>query len=77
MIKSAAILFHGEVFSGRRHSDIIGRIFREKKCFPVKGIQGFLTEDNEFVDREEAARIAFYSGQLSVWKKSLTSEDLW
>jgi hypothetical protein len=77
MIKKAAILFEGAVFSGKRHSDIINKIAKEKNIFPVKGIQGFLTENDEFVNREEAARIAFDSGQLKVLKRKLCSEDLW
>ena len=39
--------------------------------------QGFLTNDNRFVKRAEAAEIAFKSGQIKVEKTYLFSEDVW
>lgn len=39
--------------------------------------QGFLTNDNRFVERAEAAEIAFKSGQIKVEKTYLFSEDVW
>lgn len=39
--------------------------------------QGFLTSRNRFVDREEAAKIAFERGQIPEPKKTLYSEDVW
>ena len=39
--------------------------------------QGFLTNTNRFVDREEAAQIAFDSGQIDQHKITLYSEDLY
>lgn len=40
-------------------------------------IQGFLTSQNKFVDREEAAIIAFNMKQIVEEKKTLYSEDLY
>jgi hypothetical protein len=40
-------------------------------------VQGFITTKNRFVDREEAAIIAFNSGQISVQIEKLFSEDLY
>jgi hypothetical protein len=40
-------------------------------------IQGFITNTNRFVDREEAAQIAFDSGQIQQHKITLYSEDLY
>lgn len=39
--------------------------------------QGFLTNFNRFVDREEAAKIAFNSGQINKEIETLYSEDLY
>lgn len=40
-------------------------------------IQGFLTNTNRFVGREEAAQIAFDSGQIKQHTITLYSEDLY
>lgn len=40
-------------------------------------IQGFLTSKGRFVDRKEAAKIAFSAGQISDQKEELYSEDLY
>ena len=40
-------------------------------------VQGFLTNKDRFVDREEGGTIAFESGQTGVLKKTLYSEDLY
>jgi hypothetical protein len=42
-----------------------------------ENIQGFLTNTNRFVDREEGAQIAFDSGQIEQHKITLYSEDLY
>jgi hypothetical protein len=39
--------------------------------------QGFLTNTNRFVDREEGAKIAFESGQIKEETTRLFSEDLY
>ena len=41
--------------------------------------QGFILQDETFVDREEAGRIALKAGQISKlnWGVQLYSEDLW
>lgn len=39
--------------------------------------QGFLTSDNRFVSRIEAAKIAYDCGQTEIQLPSLFSEDLW
>lgn len=68
----------GFVVCGRRHHDCFGIIcstgFEFKK---YKHIQGFITTNNLFVDRKEAAKIAFEAGQTDTLKKSLFSEDLY
>lgn len=68
----------GWVLCGFRHCQIIelyhsmtGEITRE--CHS----QGFLTSNNEFVGREQAAIIAFEAGQIKEKKHTLYSEDLY
>lgn len=45
--------------------------------FRMTEIQGFLTTQNRFVDRKEAAEIAYSSGQIASPKAELYSEDLY
>lgn len=70
----------GIVFLGHRHGQCI-----YAKC-AITGlrdgesgehVQGFLTNKNRFVDRQEAAIIAFDAKQISQEKDTLYSEDLY
>lgn len=68
----------GIVVCGRRHHNcfiVMDRKFREG----IKGVltQGFLTSTDRFLDRIEAAQIAFEAGQISDPKFKLFSEDLY
>lgn len=82
-IKEAAILHtDGKVYTGRRHHNVIATIVKETgvKRVGTGSIQGFVTEDGEFVDREVAARIALACGQIEKLKynpRELFSEDLY
>ncbi len=76
MIKEAAIFYNGNIYTGKRHCDIIHNIVLETYTSPIKGIQGFVTEDGIFVTREQAARIAYEAGQIKQKKSELYSEDL-
>jgi len=71
----------GLVFCGHRHACIFQQTqmnvkgrqnigFYEKK-------QGFLTNQNRFVDRKEGAIIAHQAGQIKEKIKTLYSEDLY
>lgn len=62
----------GFVVCGHRHHNCI-QTFAQIVEFPYDNkalklqrteVQGFLTNKNRFVDREDAARIAFISGQI-------------
>jgi len=82
MIKESAILFEGTVYTGRRHHDVIRKIIQETGVKKVGGQhpQGFVTDTGEFVDREQAAKIALECGQIEKLKYSSTllfSEDLY
>lgn len=72
----------GVVISGWRHGNCIYQmvaITGLRSCPSESGpeIQGFLTNKNRFVDREEAAQIAFDAGQTETLLKRLFSEDLY
>jgi hypothetical protein len=74
MIKQAAILHNGILYKGKRHREIIDA---NKWANIKKGQEGFVTSSGLFVDREEAAKIAYMTGQIKKPKKRLISEDLW
>lgn len=79
-ITAAAIVQDGQMFTGRRHHEIISMIVRHMGIRPVTGKQGFVTNEGRFVDRKEAARIALEAGQVKELKSGsgeLFSEDLW
>lgn len=76
----------GFVICGRRHHNCIST-FAQMFGFPYSEqtqklhnteIQGFLTSDDNFVNREEACRIAILAEQIEdVNKITLYSEDLY
>lgn len=73
----------GVVLCGFGHSNIIGKCVvlvgkRQAEMGPYE--QGFITNKNRFVDRIEAAKIAFEAKQIQKLKYSSTelySEDLY
>lgn len=68
----------GFVVTGRRHNNII-EFVKEKlnRVTKQNTVQGFLTSDNRFVDRKEAAEVAWQAGQTRVRENRLFSEDLY
>jgi len=75
-IIKAAIQHNGKIYTGYRHALIIEKMWQEKKI-GIDDIkqrsQGFMTSDNRFVDRSEAANIAFKAGQIKSGVNSLDS----
>lgn len=70
----------GVVLCGHRHTGIIHQhviLLGKKQSEMGKYEQGFITNTNRFVNREEAAIIAFLSSQINEPKKQLFSEDLY
>ena len=61
-----------------RHNDIIHSIYLSihRLDVAIKGVQGFVTNTGEFVNRSEAYVIAVRSGQVTS-KQQLFPEDLW
>ena len=76
MIKEAAIRKNGVVFTGRRHNDILCDKSRPFG-FLRGGEQGFITDSGVFMNREDAAVLAYFYGQIKVPKDKLYSEDLY
>ncbi len=76
----------GYVLCGRRHHNIINTkasVFKLDNG-DINNIQGFITNTNRFVDRQEAYKIAFEADQIIGPNKGipeniigLTSEDLY
>lgn len=69
----------GVVLCGWRHACILAQFYALTKLMPgqYKCEQGFLTNKNRFVDRKEAAEIAFGAGQINKIVTKLYSEDLY
>lgn len=71
--------------SARRHGNIIAQMKALTDLRTVKNgtssvgeyEQGFLTNKNRFVSREESGKIAFNAGQTKELKTYLFSEDVW
>lgn len=71
----------GYVICGRRHHNCFAThaVFRDRD-FVLKSTeveQGFVTSNDFFVDRKEAARIAYLAGQIDFLPEALLSEHLW
>lgn len=79
MIKCAAILCpNGKVYTGARHLDIIKNAYEalDDIC-SSESIEGFVTEDNKFLNREDAGKHAFECGQINSLTSYLVSTDLY
>ena len=73
---------NGYVICGRRHHNCFTtlQMFKDLGSFDWDKkdvIQGFLTNEDRFVDRIEGAKIAFECNQINKERKSLISEHLW
>lgn len=72
----------GLVFCGHRHPQCMYTMISitgKRSVTPEVGeyVQGFLTNKNRFVDRQEAAKIAFDANQIESEIETLHSEDLY
>jgi hypothetical protein len=65
-IVSSAILHKGVIYTGKRHHNCIATIKAETgDRTPDSDPQGFLTDQNRFVDRVEGAKLALANGQIT------------
>ena len=77
MIKEAAILKDGVIYTGKRHNEIIEANKSILGHFGSDEVQGFVTDCGDFVNRQVAAEIAVYRGQVAKYVQTLYSEDLY
>ena len=76
VITRAAIMYaNGEVLEGRNYGEIASLGSKLGLC--GEKILGFLTNSEQFVLPEEAAKIAIESKQISSVEDTLSPEDLW
>ena len=87
MIVAAAIQHNGVNYTGVRHCNIFRQILTihpETKT-PISSPQGFITDENKFMGRDEALDHCIECGQIKFDEDGnygiiggvLTSEDLW
>ena len=66
------------IMTAKRHCDVLEKMFNLKLNYNRNTmIQGFLTDDDTFVDRFEAASIAYNANQIDNEIITLYSEDIW
>jgi hypothetical protein len=76
VIQQAAIWNNGIIYKGKRHKDIV--MYQPKHLNIRKGgIEGFVTTSGMFLDRKEAAALAYQSGQIKEPVEELKSEHLY
>ena len=71
---------NGWVIAGRRHHNCYCCLFSIKPDYRKNSVNiddGFITSDDRFVNRKEAAKIAYEAGQIKDEAKCLVSEDLY
>jgi hypothetical protein len=76
VIQQAAIWNNGIIYKGKRHKDIV---MSQPKHLNIRkgGIEGFLTTSGIFLDRKEAADLAYQMGQISEPVDELKSEHIY
>lgn len=69
----------GFIICGRMHNNVLTTLkaLNIEKQSLGESIQGFITSDNRFVDRVEAAQIAFSAYQVEKCIDELNSSDLY
>jgi len=70
----------GFVICGHRHHNCFMTAYilnKDEKLKGMEDVQGFLTNENNFVDRKEGGQIAFKANQTNDLKTRLFSEDLY
>lgn len=67
-----------QIYTGLRHADALYRMYLDGiKYDKPSHIEGFMTTEDRFVDRVEAAKIAFASRQIKEPVAILYSEDIY
>ena len=81
MIVQAAVRFEGQIYTGRRHVDVLRNMITVHRIRTAvrEGEQGFVNDNNEFLTRTEAAKEALACGQIDKLPigGELISDQLW
>ena len=77
-IVKSAIRYNDKVYTGFSHTECFKQIDKDTIKDYDKLEQGFITDKNEFVDRQQALDIAYKAGQIPYEKNNhcLISEDI-
>ena len=64
VIEQAAILNNGIIYKGKRHKDIV---MSQPKHLNIRkgGTEGFVTTQGIFLNRKDAAKLAYEMGQIT------------
>ncbi len=73
----AAVKRADKIWTGSRHNFIISTVYLETGVRVTQSEQGFVDSDGNFLNRAEAAEVAYRAGQIKVQKPELCSEDVW
>ena len=81
-ITAAAIRVGNVIYTGYRHGKILRDICDQAAATDTmpritQPMQGFIDALGHFLNREEAARVAYLAGQIKKPKTCLLSEDIW
>lgn len=63
-------------YPGLRHSELILEVARAIGEVPDHLTKGFIDDEGNFLDRRQAANVAYYCGQTETYTSHLTSEDI-
>ena len=79
IIMSAIKIRTGLIITGRRHHNCFELMQNMgiPQNYVGDSIQGFITFCGKFLNRQQAAKVAYKNGQISKLKNTLYSEDLW
>ena len=70
----------GIVVCGRRHHNCyitLASLLGDKYDVKLTHNQGFVTSKDRYLERKEAAQVAYKCGQISNEQKTIFSEDVW
>jgi len=74
--RAATKTVKGNVYQAKNHSDIMSDMMWNNEYPKKEDVQGFVTSTGRFVDRQEAAEIAFEAGQTNSHTGCLQSFNL-
>lgn len=70
----------GIVVCGRRHHNCyttLARLLGDRYDIKLTHNQGFVTNRDRYLERKDAAQVAYKCGQIKTEQKTIFSEDVW